>query len=175
MHRNLMKLQIRPLVKNLRAWVYVNCWHMSGYESAAMWRLYAHAQASVCIRSTYAKLRTLLPRGVFLGQVNYIDYEKHAIPFGEEHWSFIYKRKSFEHERELRAVIVDMASVFTSPPPKPPPDGILRPIKLATLIDRVYIGPTAPAWLVRTVKVTLKQFGFAIPVKRSILDESPMW
>jgi hypothetical protein len=110
-----------------REWTYVNCWHMNEHESAAMWRLYARTKEAVAIQSTYARLRDCLPpevnmgtveadesfgwrieqRGlVYLGEVEYIDVATEAIPQqGFRLTPFMYKRKSFEHEHEVRAVI----------------------------------------------------------------------
>lgn len=88
-----------------RAYLTVNCWHMNEYESAAMWKLYSDSDDVIAIRSTYSRLRRNLANGVFVGIVNYIDYihEKfNELQFLE---AVIHKRRSFEHERELRAII----------------------------------------------------------------------
>jgi hypothetical protein len=53
----------------------VSCWHMNEHESAAMWSLYLRSNEGVCIQSTYRRLRSGLPKCVFIGEVNYIDYQ----------------------------------------------------------------------------------------------------
>jgi methionine synthase II (cobalamin-independent) len=148
---------------------------MSEHESAAMWKLYARTEEAICVRSSYAKLSAALPKDVFLGEVIYIDYEQHAIPLGNLLGPYIFKRKSFEHERELRALIADLASGLTNPAETAPAAGVWRDVDLVALIDRIYVAPTAPEWFLETVQATLRQFGFAFPVVRSALDEAPLW
>ncbi len=81
---------------------------MNEHESAAMWKLYAQTNEAVAIQSTYQKLASCLPENVFVGVVHYIDYETQWLPEGNAMWPFVHKRKSFEHERELRALFEDL-------------------------------------------------------------------
>ena len=90
-----------------------------------MWKLYGVDDRGVAIRSTRARLiRSLPPRDdevvalhvkrkpdgcpealpVYVGEVTYINYESEIFPDHNSYLPFIYKRRSFEHERELRAV-----------------------------------------------------------------------
>jgi hypothetical protein len=148
---------------------------MAEQESAAMWKLYARTEEAICVRSTFAKLSNLLPEDVFVGQLIYVDYDRHIVPYGNILWPYVHKRRSFEHERELRALIADMQGAFSSPPSEPPCDGVWRSIDLEALIDSVYVAPTAPGWFKDTVQATMKQFGLHLPLVRSALDESPLW
>src|SRR5262249_36502984 len=91
----------------------LNCWHVNPYESAAMWKLYASNEEGVAIKSTVRRLKDSLSSyapDVFLGAVSYIDYGKDLIyrgnPFGNLFCAFLHKRRSFEHEQELRAVCI---------------------------------------------------------------------
>lgn len=77
----------------VREWTYVNCWHMNEYESAAMWRLYAKSSDAIAIQTAYAKLAACLPNEVFLGAVQYIDYEKDWFLEGNILYPFMYKRR----------------------------------------------------------------------------------
>src|SRR5712692_7426495 len=40
-----------------------------------MWKLYASSNESVCILSSYRLLRLCLPQCVYVGEVNYINYD----------------------------------------------------------------------------------------------------
>ncbi len=44
-----------------RTWLYVSCWHMNPYESAAMWKLYAQSGDALAIRVKLNSLITQLP------------------------------------------------------------------------------------------------------------------
>jgi hypothetical protein len=89
----------------IREFVYINCWHMNEFESAAMWSLYGGEKGAIAIRSTYAALAAALPDEAILGMVTYADYNSDLIP--EKYISSLYmhKRFSFSHEHEVRAVI----------------------------------------------------------------------
>lgn len=98
-------------------WTYVNCWNE--LESAAMWKLYARTEEAICVQSTYGRLRDCLNSSpsckndyVYIGKVQYIDYQKDSLPdSGNILHSVMHKRRSFEHERELRAVLSRVPTV----------------------------------------------------------------
>jgi hypothetical protein len=166
---------IRKHIRELRPWIYASTWHMAEHESAGMWKLYSRTEEAICIRSTFSKLCSALPDDVYVGQVIYIDYEQQFLPIDNLLWPYMHKRRSFEHERELRALIPDLSSLSKSPRPEPPAAGVWRDTDLSSVIEHVHIAPTAPQWFKETVEATIKQFGFEFKVTRSILDESPMW
>lgn len=91
---------------------------------------------------------------------------------------FTYKRKSFEHEREVRAL-------FTALPP--PIDGEIKigtknnrtviqiDIDVNMLIKCVHISPTSPDWFHSLVANIVNKFGFMFEVKKSNLDSEPVF
>ena len=161
----------------IRHWTFLNCWHMNEYESAAMWRLYAQTNEAVAIQSTYRRLYDCLPEGVFVGVVNYIDYETQWLPEGNTMWPFVHKRKSFEHERELRALIHDLPlgdkELHIGLPNSE--SGRLVAISPIQLIENVYVAPDAPSWFAELVKKITLQFGYDFEVKQSILSKAPVY
>jgi hypothetical protein len=62
----------------------------------------------------------------------------------------MHKRKSFEHERELRAILWLISFRNYVPiegkSPPPPDVGISLPVDLDRLIEAVYVAPTSPEW-----------------------------
>ncbi|MGZ6219873.1 MAG: hypothetical protein ACXWMV_07730 [Syntrophales bacterium] len=119
----------------------VNCWHKSEHESEAMWRLYSVSGHGIAIESTIGQLKASLPNrpGLIVESVQYVDFDKDFIPKTMESgqlFAFLLKRKSFEHEKVLRAAI-------------PLPEegkGTLVECNLDTLISRIHISPSAPAY-----------------------------
>ena len=77
---------MRPWLSLLaQTMTFVNCWHMSEVESAAMWKIYASDQAGVAVVSTVDRLIAALAptkRHVHIGRVQYVDYETHAMAAG---------------------------------------------------------------------------------------------
>jgi hypothetical protein len=165
-----------------RQWTFINCWHMNEHESDAMWRLYARTTDAVAIQSTYARLHKVLPCGTQLGIVKYIDYNTDWMPEGNSFYPFMHKRKSFEHERELRALIQDT-------PLKPDPNGSaasvfdydhanqgagrMVSVRLQELVETIYIAPTAQTWFRDIVKGVTAKYQIDLPVEQSALDQSP--
>jgi hypothetical protein len=179
-----------------RQWTYVNCWHMNESESAAMWRLYARTEEAICIQSTYKRLRESLDEApceerdlVFLGTVEYIDYEGGSLPDDENQLHhLVHKRRSFEHERELRALVwrmprsPDGATIKLPADPSKedfpedlPKDGIWVKLDLDRLVESIYVAPASPKWFHDLVEKVAYRYGLHKPVRQSLLDGSPIY
>jgi hypothetical protein len=171
------RLPYREMLRKVRPWVLVSSWHLNEQESAAMWSLYGHSENAIAVCSTYEKLRTAMERAqeeIYLGAVRYISYEDDEIPLEHLLWPFIHKRRSFEHERELRALMVDERRAFAGK--EPPPDGgawVKTP--LAGLIDAVYVAPDAEPWVRELVERVSRRYGLDTPVRQSALDKDPLF
>lgn len=148
---------------------YINCWHMNMHESAAMWRLYSSSNASVALLSKYSRLVDVLDKETYVGVVRYIDYEHALIPENNILWPFMFKRMSFSHECEIRAVIMDM------PPKSSQTDGLHKQVKLADLVEKVYISPEAPKWYFELVSSVVKRFGLDLEILQSSLSAEPIY
>lgn len=160
-----------------RQWMMISCWHMSEYESAAMWKLYTKSDESICIQSTYEKLANVLPEIIYIGQVQYIDYSKEWIGERNLFTPYMHKRKSFEHEHEIRA-IDNQSPKGPLPMEKglaPPEFGVWCNIDLHELIERIYIAPSSPAWFRDLVEKFTIRYDFKIDVIKSSLDDEPFY
>jgi hypothetical protein len=158
---------------NARRIMFVNCWHMSKHESAAMWKLYTPDNHSICIRSTYQELWNCLPEKLcYLGEVTYLDYDSELFDHGNMLNLVLHKRTSFAHEREVRAVIMDGTALTGEQ--EPPTHKVIN-VDLKALIQDVYIGPTALPPLRDVVQNLLDQVGFDIEVKQSGLNAPPAY
>jgi hypothetical protein len=100
----------RQFGKNSQRETYLNCWYGSPHESAAMWKLYSGDDgAGVAIVSQFASfVASFEPtaEAVHVGLVKYGDEHltsQKTIGNGFDYW--LWKRRPFEHEREVRAVI----------------------------------------------------------------------
>lgn len=149
----------------------VNCWHLNPHESAAMWSLYLKSNEGIAIQSTYERFcesfhKASMP--VFVGQVRYIDYETEAFKEpGNMFSAFLHKRKSFEHEREVRAIVGHYKT--------PDDHGQYVPTDLGILIEAIHIAPNAPTWFFQLVGATLDRFGISVPVLQSDLVKKPLY
>lgn len=153
--------------------MFVNCWHMAKHESAAMWKLYTSDNHSICMRSTYQQLWDCLPeKFCYLGEVTYLDYDSEFFDVGYAFNCVLHKRTSFNHEREVRAVMMDPTALADEPEP---PTRKVIDVDLKALIHDVYVGPSAAAPLLDVVQKLLDQAGFAVEVKQSGLNAPPAY
>jgi hypothetical protein len=155
----------------------ISCWHMNELESAAMWSLYLRSNEGVCIQSTYRRLRSCLPKCVSIGEVEYVNYDTERFSPEIIFNLIMHKRKSFEHERELRAVFWEMdespdAQTYKT---KIEPTGLWIPVNLPSLIERVCISLTAEAWLASVIDGVTTKYDLQVPVVQSALAESPLY
>ena len=167
----------RELLRKMRPRVLVSSWHMNQQESAAMWSLYGHSENAIAVRATYAKLRDVLQSAeqeIYLGAVRYISYEDDEIPLEHLLWPFIHKRRSFEHERELRALMIDDQQARLG---KNAPNGGGSWVKtpLDELIEEVYVAPDAEPWVRELVERVSCRYGLEKPVRQSALDKDPLF
>lgn len=173
-----LPIKVSKLIKELRQWVVVNCWHVSEYESAAMWELYSKSNEAICIQSTWNKLNSAIGNKVKVGFVQYVDYEKEWVPEHDPLLPFLYKRRSFEHEKEIRA-IKNMGDTLSFDgvhlKGSPPEEGILIKADLSLLIEAIYVSPKAPEWFFTLAKKIIKKMGVDKPVKQSSLMADPFY
>ncbi|MEW8201039.1 MAG: hypothetical protein AB2697_19820 [Candidatus Thiodiazotropha endolucinida] len=146
--------------------VYISCWHENEHESEAMWRLYSsYLDNAIAIRTTYLSLYSALGRNpsISIGRVKYIDFNTSYAGPNDSFWR---KRKSFEHEREVRAIICDFESDEL---------GKSMGCDLKILIEEIIVSPTAPHWFVDVLIDVNEKFGIDIAVNQSIMNETPFY
>src|SRR5260221_4443518 len=132
--------KLSDFLPTARTWAFINSWHANEHESAAMWRLYSQTTEAIAIQTTFRKLSHVLPDKVYVGTVEYIDYEKHWMPEGNVFFPFLHKRLSFEHEREVRAVIMSLPTNPENHVGSPLGEyGRVVPVDLVAMIERVVV------------------------------------
>lgn len=145
----------------------ISCWTTGAHEKEHLWRLYGMNNNSIAIKTTVKKLVDSFqdrPSKVFVGKVNYIDYQaerehyyslpifsKQSYPYTIKRINvknqilpFMYKRKDFSHESEVRGVICwnwDSAEVNRK-----------VSISFDLLVDEILISPFADSWFEDVVK-----------------------
>lgn len=145
--------------------MFISCWFMKEYESDGMWTLYGKIDESIAIQTTYAKLtKTVLDVKPYaeIGMVDYIDYETHDKPMIGGFHPYFHKRIPFDHESEIRALIWNHHSTEEY--------GMNVPVDIGSLMEKIYVSPTAGEWFYKLIKDVLKRYGYEhIPVEYSKL------
>lgn len=153
-----------------RELLFVSSWHMNDYESMAMWKLYLKSGEGVAIQSTMERMVDSFANTkdvVYIGQIEYVDYEKDEIPWNNIFYPALHKRKGFEHEREVRAIVMP-ESLDNSP-------GKLIAVDLNILIDRIFVAPNSPVGVHDLVKKVISRYCLSKKVVHSGLEQGPMY
>ncbi len=172
---------IGEFYKSLRRCIFINSWHENEHESDAMWKLYLKSNEGIAIQSTFSRLRDCFGNetpDIYIGRVRYIDYSKDVISKDNFFNPFLRKRKSFEHERELRAIVFAYDKIEDGMPNLPSTafhTGMPMLVDLDKLIDRIYLAPTSPKWLYELVKSVTQKYGVKKEVFQSNLRKRPLF
>lgn len=192
----------KKLVGVLRDITYLSCWHNKGHESAAMWSKYGNEDGAVAIESSVGNLRDALTTAedqVYIGKVEYTIFNEDNREDDEDDLSdvdpaelnpkflltneesnifspFLYKRKSFDYEDEIRAIIqkpvyaddedeegalpiriqTDDGWKHLKDERDPDRDGVDPHILVSQLIDRIHVSPGSRDWILDTIREAVK-------------------
>ena len=154
--------------KSHREKVVVSSWHINEYESFAMWQIFTQNSEGLAIQSTIGRLQKALEVEAnfkqYIGEVNYIDYKKEYIPFDDMFFPFLFKRKSFQYEREVR-ILSDLSEQEIKIN-----DGLKIDVDINQLIEKIYIHPKSENWYKKLVIELVDKLGFDFEIEKSDLE-----
>jgi hypothetical protein len=154
--------------KSHREKVVISSWHINEYESFAMWQIFTQNSEGLAIQSTIGRLQKALEVEKdfkqYIGEVNYIDYKKEYIPFDDNFFPFLFKRKSFQYEREVR-IIGDLSDQEIKIN-----DGVKIDVDIEQLIEKIYIHPKSENWYKKLVIELMDKLGFDFDIEKSDLE-----
>ncbi|MDO1451095.1 hypothetical protein Q0590_32780 [Rhodocytophaga aerolata] len=155
------------------------CWHMNDQESAAMWNLYIKGREGIVIQYTIERLKAALGQSketVWLGEVEYIDYEEAEITHTNGLTPYLHKRKSFKHEEELRAIIWNKSPENKILKLDFSPGGYKLFISINTLVENVFVSPNSHKWYVDWVNFYIqKHKKYQFKAINSYMDNEPLF
>jgi len=140
--------------------LFFNCWHMNNSESDAMWKIYVNGNGGVAISSTVARLKESFrnsPEDISLGKITYA-VGTHGVHVDHPVRRYMRKKPAFSHEQEARLVFFDEYRSHLGRP------GVLIPVDVNVLIEKVVISPKAEAWFLSLVKNLVAKLGYGIKV-----------
>ena len=163
-------------LESLKSMIYINCWNESTFESEAMWKLYTREKNGIAIKTTFINYKTALNdplksknSDVYVSKIRYIDYKTNPIESPNPITLYIYKRNSFQHEMEIRALYVPV----NTPEIKENLNGIYYGVDLKILIQEIVIAPFAEKWFSELTKSISRRYGLYDRVRHSTLDDAP--
>ena len=156
----------------------VNCWTINDNESYLLWHYFCSNGLGVAIQSKLQDLRDAFAttkQAVNIGQVKYIDYSNPKEQISGFYFAnqVLHKRKQFEDEKELRAVIKDDDILQDSKPITQAQTGRLIEVNLKKLINYVYVSPRAEIWELEVIKALLNRYNVNVPVDISAIIVTP--
>lgn len=157
-------------LRQIARMMYVNCWHGGEFESEAMWRLYAREWDGISIKTVFSRFRSALVgnESVLASTIQYRDYRTDAIPFGNGLLPYLHKRISFQHEQEVRALIL-----HASDKDKSRPSGLYHKVDLEKLVEEIVIAPFAQSWFFDLVRSLAGRYGLGNRVRMSDMSDAP--
>jgi hypothetical protein len=172
--------------EHLRSSQFVNCWHASKGQSAAMWRLYSPKDYAIAIGSSIGRLKKALAPSqdrVMIGRVTYVDSNGFSHPELPNLFApSLIKDRSFAHEREVRLLLW----VLQRPPGAANgdcdtpnsrlahlPPGMRVPVDVSMLIKDVLVDPHAESWVKELIAKLLERAGIRTAVRQSDLYRLP--
>jgi hypothetical protein len=169
-------------LKKYRELMLINSWHFNDYESAALWELYGK-DTGIAIQSTVHKLKDSFARTddtIWIGKVNYVDFNHDWMDEWNIHEAFVIKRPSFFYESEIRAITClpddnidkNVSYKFDVEREKKPisrqrsvdpteltTHGKYVKVDLNQLIDKVYLSPAVPSYFKEAVESIILKYG----------------
>ena len=162
-----------------RKCTFANCWQMSDYEDFNMWRSYVGERSDgVMIEPTFRNLILsfvhVFEHPIVCGKIIYEDRSVQPIDDSNMYKIFLSKRKEFESERELRALL------WLSPYKNGILDydkydevsGIEVPVNLKQLVNNIVVSPFSSNTMYEEVQRLTQAKGLSDP-KRSSLSVKP--
>lgn len=161
-------LNTQTLMKKVSFRIYkstlVNCWHQNEFESEAMWRLYSENSKGIAIQTTVQNLvDSIDDQRIRLSEVKYINFNDESLNPKDfvvnGYLGALLKRKSFEHEKEIRLFFQPQVDPELLKAEKYEYKSQLIDIDISQLISKIYISPYAKEPYISSVKEIIKMYG----------------
>lgn len=206
-HKEVQELRIKQAFAHRRSY-FINCWHLNEVESLAMWDMYSRKDEGIAIvssESNFIDAFSDLNNDIFGGVVKYANYDSHdfTIDIDNGFNSILYKRVSYDYEREYRLVFWDTDVTHKYMPMQTvefdsnrnenafhgrvsmgrseediekvePKLSFNAKCDLDKLINEIYVSPSAPSWFFNIVKEIVEKYEINVPVKQSKLSQNPL-
>jgi hypothetical protein len=182
--RSRLTSSLRSMISGLQEGHRFSCWHENNVESVAMWKLYTRGIDGVAIQTTSTRLHeclSSLPNSGFW----YVYYSDHEPDYADRSFTRVVeamfvKRRSFEHEREVRAILLPQKldpgkaerMALGQSDGVWPSGGVVR-VNIARLIERIVVSPDYPAFAIPSLQAFVKGAGLEVTVETSDLLRLP--
>jgi hypothetical protein len=170
---------------------FINAWHISDFESEAMWELYTNKKEGIAIQSTYSRIKNSFKSSeeiIYIGKVRYLDRRNELTDLSDKDGILVnfVKDISYEFEKELRVLLYLPKSNDQTLKKDNTIDtntrikwdnalkngGIYVQTDLDELIEGILISPFAEKWFTEVVESILEKYKIG---KNKLLKSSFSW
>lgn len=163
--------------KNNRRFSLISCWNESDKDTPALWQEFTQVTYGIAIKTDFQTLKKCFENEdkCSIGRVKYIDYTTDSIPAGNIYYPFMYKRKNFEIEKEVRVIINawPLGSGYIDATQEICKVGKYYNVDVSVLVKEVIVSPEAENWFVDLVNTMVSRYGLNVPVNQSKLNIKP--
>jgi hypothetical protein len=173
---NYPRSQANTLFPRCREWLYVNCWHQSDNECAAMWPLYG-GKNSICIFTTAKQIQEQItvPQELtkaILSPVRYINHD--AASFDDkQHGPFTSKSLPYIYEREVRLTAWNPNINLNTEKENPGAGAVAKISDLGKLINHIVVSPKSDAWFKESIERLCRDYHLDVEILDSSLKRKP--
>ena len=109
------ELRIRHAYASRKSY-FINCWHLSEFESAAMWDIYSRRNEAIAILSSESRFQAAFANAyqdIMGGKIAYGEYSDEDFEMDDSNafTPVLHKRNSFSYEQEYRLVYWDTSVI----------------------------------------------------------------
>lgn len=194
---NLNRRRIIDASEEILKQMYINCFSIGDCDVKEMWENYCTLNQGIVIKSTFKNLKRAINYpdnidssfpDVYIGKISYIDHENEHIPDWTIFCPFLFKKKKFSFENELRLIttwegldslIQQYDTGYIETPentkikdllePLPKYNGIFIKVDLNILIDEIFVGPRATEEYLSSIKNLVSDTGLNKMVSKSTI------
>lgn len=156
---------------------YANCWHQNDYESNLMWKVYIEDffkspkdSKGIVIQTSFTKLCKCLKDSKIDQYIGKVTYDNSVLkPEGSTPIPYFRKKKEFESEKEIRAIVQ-----IINPEESNPEKGIYVNVNLTELIESIYISPHSSHDFITEVKKVASKYNLNKSIQKSNLYCKPI-
>lgn len=176
--RNIMDAYLHML----RTSTFVNCWHISNFETNLMWENYAEKNGAegIAIQTNLGSLKKAFynePRKITDMKIKYVDFSTFNMNyFNENPFNFLtLKDKEYTYENELRLITIedvyptiDEDNVNECPMEYTSHSGEKLKVDLNRLIKKIIISPKGTDRFINLITELLNEYHLSFEIQKSV-------
>lgn len=151
--------------------IFASCWHKNVTESAQFWQTYRFDEPMVAIKTSVFDLQSAVTDKAFIysSEVQYYD-EGEAIPFDNNFFAAIYKRRQFESEKEVRLLFWSEEPINKN---RVEGECFRAQVDLRKLVKEIWLSPYCSEQHTKEINCIVSKLSWDVQVSESTVFRKP--